>query len=461
MKVVDTVKPVLTLTPAGNIVQEASGPSGAVVTYTVTASDTVSGTLTPTCTPPSGSTFALGTTTVTCSAADSAGNTSSITFDVIVRDGTAPAFGVMPTPVVEAVGPSGAPVTYVVTASDVVDPTLIVVCSPASGATFAVGTTTVNCTATDDANNQSSASFTVTVTDNTAPSLSVPGNITAEASAAAGAIVTFAPTATDLVTAAPVVTCEPSSGSTFAIGVTTVTCTARDGAGNSTQRSFTVTVRDTVAPALTVPSNITAPATSGAGAVVTFAATATDAVTAAPTVTCVPASGSTFPIGTTTVTCTATDAAGNTSAPKSFTVTVAQPYRYSGFYAPVNMDETTKPLGADGIATVVNSVNGGRNVPLKFEVFENGVEITDVRRIELLKEPLGGANAEGCAGKKVIPLSSTTSKSVLKFDGSQLNEGWATPRVTASQCWRVTARVKSPAPGDSRPGITAFFLVTP
>ena len=45
----------------------------------------------------------------------------------------------------------------------------------------------------------------------------------------------------------------------------------------------------------------------------------TDAVGA--TVSCVPASGSTFPIGTSTVLCTASDAAGNT-ATRSFTVTV-------------------------------------------------------------------------------------------------------------------------------------------
>ena len=82
----------------------------------------------------------------------------------------------------------------------------------------------------------------------------------------------------------------------------------------------------------------------------------------------------------------ATDGSGNTSTPsQSLTVTVTQSYRYSGFYSPVNMDEVTKPLGSDGVATVVNSVNGGRNVPLKFEVFENGVEIINVSRILITK----------------------------------------------------------------------------
>ena len=477
VKVVDSVKPVLILDPGGNIVQEATGPGGAVVTYTVTASDTVSGVLAPLCSPSSGSTFPtfpIDTTTVTCSATDSALNTGSITFDVIVKDRIAPTLSLPLVPVVEAAAATGSIVTYAVTATDVVDPNVTVSCTPASGTTFAVGTTTVDCTATDYKRNQSSGSFTVRVFDRIAPSLTVPGNTTDEASSASGAVIFFVTSATDAVTATPTVTCTTvsglttrsvTSGSTFPMGSTTVTCSAVDGAGNTSgQQSFTVTVRDNTAPVLTVPSNITIGATSGAGSVVTFLATATDAVTAAPTVTCTPPSGSTFPIGTTTVTCTATDGSGNTSASQSFTVTVARPYRYSGFYSPVNMDEVTKPLGADGVATVVNSVNGGRNVPLKFEVFENGVEITDVRRIEIQKTKLGVANAPGCAGKKVIPLSSSTSKAVLKFDGSQFNEGWATPPIPSGQlaeCWKVTVRVKTPLPGDSGPGITAFFLVTP
>ena len=45
---------------------EATGPGGAVVTFTATATDTVDGSITPVCTPASGSTFALGPTTVTC-----------------------------------------------------------------------------------------------------------------------------------------------------------------------------------------------------------------------------------------------------------------------------------------------------------------------------------------------------------------------------------------------------------
>jgi hypothetical protein len=66
---------------------------------------------------------------------------------------------------------------------------------------------------------------------------------------------------------------------------------------------------------------ITVEATGPQGAVVTYTATATDDRDQHPSLSCSPASGSTFPLGRTTVACTATDASGNT-AHGSFTVTV-------------------------------------------------------------------------------------------------------------------------------------------
>src|SRR6185437_8213975 len=60
--VADNTPPVITV-PA-NITTEATGPSGAVVTFTTSATDNVDGTDATTATPASGSTFALGTTTV-------------------------------------------------------------------------------------------------------------------------------------------------------------------------------------------------------------------------------------------------------------------------------------------------------------------------------------------------------------------------------------------------------------
>jgi hypothetical protein len=86
--------------------------------------------------------------------------------------------------------------------------------------------------------------------------------------------------------------------------------------------SFTVTVNDTQPPVITCSCNLTAvtPTPGDPCVVVNFTTTATDNCPGV-TVVCNPPSGSCFPVGVTTVTCTATDASGNT-ATCTFTITV-------------------------------------------------------------------------------------------------------------------------------------------
>lgn len=84
----------------------------------------------------------------------------------------------------------------------------------------------------------------------------------------------------------------------------------------------TVNVDDT-APVIAFHANITTTANALGGATVTYTAPATsDNVDSAGVATCSPASGSFFPLGTTTVTCNATDVAGNHATPTTFTITV-------------------------------------------------------------------------------------------------------------------------------------------
>ncbi|HZC06154.1 MAG TPA: HYR domain-containing protein, partial [Ktedonobacterales bacterium] len=202
----------------------------------------------------------------------------------------------------EATGPSGAAVTYSATASDDNPASPAVNCTPGSGATFPLGVTTVHCSSTDADGNTSTGSFTVTVRDTTAPTISNgPTDITVEATGPSGATVTYTPpTATDLVSGSVPVTCAPTSGSTFPLGSTTVTCKATDGAGNTATTTFTVKVKDTTAPVVTLPGAITAEATGPTGAAVTYSASAYDLVDGAVTPVCTPDSGSMFPIGATT-----------------------------------------------------------------------------------------------------------------------------------------------------------------
>jgi hypothetical protein len=168
--------------------------------------------------------------------------------------------------------------------------------------------------------------------DTTAPTVTVPADITAEATGAGGAVVDFASqvSASDPDDQAGPVNCQPASGSTFPLGQTTVTCSSTDTNGNTGSAQFNVTVQDTTAPNLTLPPTQNANATSPAGAAVTFspAPSATDAVDGSVPVVCTPTSGSTFPNGDTVVHCHATDAHSNT-ANGQFTVHVRGPAEQS------------------------------------------------------------------------------------------------------------------------------------
>jgi hypothetical protein len=313
--VVDTTAPVVT---GADVMAEATGPGGASVTYTATATDLVDGSVAISCSPASGSVFALGTTTVDCSATDSHGNTGTGSLTVTVEDTTPPAItGANVT--AEATGPAGANVSYTATATDLVDGAVAISCSPAFGSVFALGTTTVDCSATDSHGNTGTGSLTVTVEDTTPPAVTGT-SVTAEATGPF-TYVSFSTSATDLVDGVVAVSCVPPSGAAFALGNTSVTCSATDGHGNTGTGSLTVTVVDTTPPALTLPADITENATSASGNTISFSASATDLVDGSVPVACVPPSGSSFAITTTTVTCTTTDSEGNTST-GSFSVTV-------------------------------------------------------------------------------------------------------------------------------------------
>jgi hypothetical protein len=254
--------------------------------------------------------------------------------------------------------------------------------------TFPLGTTGVSCTATDVRSNpgpnSAAVEFLIIVKDVTPPSFTVapgpdagapygPSN-PAEATGPNGAVVTYTnPTATDSNGGAVTVACASSdglktSGSLFPIGVTPIDCVATDASNNSieVENMFAITVADRTAPVVGAAANIVVTATGATGAVVSYQTpSVTDAVGA--TIVCVPPSGSTFPIGTTTVTCTATDAAGNRTV-RSFTVTVNSPAPTLTASATPNTllwspNKTMTPVTVSGIAT-------GAGVTLSYRVVD-------------------------------------------------------------------------------------------
>jgi hypothetical protein len=278
------------------------------------------------CAPASGSTFPRGTTTVTCTASDSFGNTSQpCSFTITVIDQTPPAVS-CPANITKNTDPNqcSTTATYTATANDNCDGPLTPTCVPASGSTFQKGVTTVTCTATDSSNNTGSCQFTVTVNDNQPPSITCPANITRNNDPnQCSAVVNYpSPTVSDNCPNVGTPTCSPASGSSFPVGTTTVSCSVSDASNNTASCSFTVTVNDTQPPTITCPANIIKPTDPNqCSAVVTYPPpTVTDNCPGL-VPTCSPASGSAFPKGTTTVNCSVMDASHNT-ATCSFTVTV-------------------------------------------------------------------------------------------------------------------------------------------
>jgi HYR domain len=382
----DTTPP--TVTAPANAATSTDNPGGKAVTYgDATATDIVDGSLTPTCSPASGSTFPVGTTTVTCSATDSHGNTGSASFTVTVslNDTFPPVVTVPGDFSVETESTGGTTVTFSASAMDDHDGPLTPTCTPASGSTFPVGTTNVTCTATDSSNNTGSASFNVTVVlvDHTAPVVTVPAGVTVSTSNPAGTGVTFSASATDNIDGPLTPSCSPSSGSTFPVGTTKVTCTATDSSNNTGSASFNVTVNlvDTTPPVITVPGDFSVNTPDPAGGAVTYTASASDNIDGAITPSCTPASGATFPVGTTTVTCTAKDAHGNSSQ-ATFKVTVVLVDVTPPAFSNVPVGLKREADGPNGSAvtytapTAVDNVDGPVPVtcsPLSGKVFPLGV----------------------------------------------------------------------------------------
>ncbi|MDA7958646.1 MAG: HYR domain-containing protein [Nitrosopumilus sp.] len=165
----------------------------------------------------------------------------------------------------------------------------------------------------------------VIIPDTIPPVIRAPSTIYVTADDSTGAVVTYRVSARDAVDRGVDVSCSPKSGTKFPVGTTTVVCKASDSSGNEAVATFDVVVTgpvsmDSSAPVISVPDPILKNTTSN-GLNVEFTVSVSDDTDETIDVSCSPESGSWFPLGTTTVTCSAEDSAEN-YAEKSFTVTV-------------------------------------------------------------------------------------------------------------------------------------------
>jgi hypothetical protein len=148
-------------------------------------------------------------------------------------------------------------------------------------------------------------------------------------------------------------------------------------------------------------------------------------------------------IGSHTISCTATDKAGNT-ATKSASYSVN--YKFVGFLSPLNSDTTGK---------VLNVGNAGRTYPIKWQLTDaNGNYITDaVSNTTIYVAKVACINVSGDP-TDTIDYASSTGGTALRYDSTsnQYIYNWATPSAKGA-CYRMT--VTTP---DNQKYIAAFQL---
>jgi gliding motility-associated-like protein len=268
--------------------------------------------------------FGVGQTLVLYTVTDGSANSAICSFTVTLQDTTKP---VIVCPGNLTVSPDGSPNCSAVVDYDLpigldnCDATVAVTAAPgntfAPNDTFPAGTTILTYVASDDFNNQSSCTFTISVVDNEPPVLTCPTDITVAASQnTCGANVSWDPaTALDACDGTLTTASTSQPGDLFQVGTTPVLYTATDGSNNIGECTFNVTVTETVPPIiLGCPADIIILLTSGDCSTTAFwtPPQATDNC-GLQSLVASHLPGNTFQAGTTTVTYTATDLAGNSS----------------------------------------------------------------------------------------------------------------------------------------------------
>jgi len=304
----DTLAPVVT-TPSA-VTKEATGSLTNVNLGAASAMDDEDGVLAVTAnfTGP----FAVGRHTVVWSATDAAGNTGTANQRVTITDTTPPVVTPPRNITVQATGTLTSVNLGRGTAQDKVDGAVAAI--PGNNGPFPVGITYVTWGATDSEANTGTATQTVTVTpadeitpDITSPVITVPADITVEATGPLTTVNAGQASAVDEVDGP--VTVTASGRGPFAPGVHRIIWSARDQAGNRATAEQTITVRDTTRPAITIPGNVTVGATGYLTEVDLSDVKATDTVSG-PITPVVDKKGP-YTSGKHRLTWTATDAAGN------------------------------------------------------------------------------------------------------------------------------------------------------
>ncbi len=268
----------------------------------------------------SGSTFPVGTTTVSYMATDSTGNTASCSFTVTVVDNQNPTIACPANVTVNADNGTCAATNVALGSPTTGDNCGVQGTSNNGPASYPVGTTAVTWTVTDINGNTATCTQNVTVVDNQNPTISCPADVTVNADngiCAATNVNLGTPTTADNCGVQGTSNNGPAS---YPVGTTVVTWTVNDVNGNTATCTQNVTVLDNQNPTISI-GNVTVNADNGACAATNVnlgIPTTGDNCGVQGTSNDGPAS---YPVGTTTVNWTVTDVNGNTNTTTQ-TVTV-------------------------------------------------------------------------------------------------------------------------------------------
>ena len=296
----------------------------------------------------------MGTTTVTWTVTDNAGNTATATQLVTIVDTTNPTIIAPVAMTVNANTNCQAVIANLGNAIATDNCTTVTVSNNAPVA-FPIGTTTVIWTATDAAGNTATATQIITVVDVNAPVIVAPApiNVITDASNCFASNVSLGiPVVTDNCSVGSVTNNAPAN---YPIGTTNVTWTATDIYGNIATAVQTVVVTDIIAP-IAITQNVTVTLNNQGVAVVTANQINNGSIDncSAVTLTVAPSSFTCSQIGINQVVLTVTDTSGNaTTATAQVTVVDTQ--------APTALvNNVTVSLNANGIGTLdATQVNNG------------------------------------------------------------------------------------------------------
>jgi gliding motility-associated-like protein len=276
--------------------------------------------------------YPVGTTVVTWTVTDVNGNTANCQTTVTVSDAQLPGISCPDDiTIFNDPGVCGATITMDLPVADDNCGIASVINdfngTPDASGFYPVGITNVTWTVTDVNGNSNTCVVVVEITDNEAPGMSCPEDITqSNDTGECGAVVIYdLPSSTDnCIVLETVQLAGIASGGFFPVGTTVNTYQVTDAAGNTTTCSFSVTIEDNEQPEIICPADIAVSNDPGmCGAIVTFSDPTV--IENCGTTTLIqtegPASGSEFPVGVTTITYEATDGSGNVIS-CSFTITV-------------------------------------------------------------------------------------------------------------------------------------------